>query len=119
MRCVCRLRQGARRVFRSIWRRTRYPGRSAPGVKLAADGSRRLSDSLGGARVGLLEARMESELASLVRRHGGEPVCAPALREVERDCVDEARRAVDSAHCSGAVVVLATGVGLARWLPVA
>jgi uroporphyrinogen-III synthase len=78
-----------------------------------------LSDSLGGARVGLLEARMESELASLVRRHGGEPVCAPALREVERDCVDEARRAIDAADRSGAVVVLATGVGLARWLAVA
>ena len=67
----------------------------------------------------LLEARLESELASLVRRHGGEPVCAPALREVERDCADQARPAVDAAARTGAVVVLATGVGLARWLKVA
>jgi uroporphyrinogen-III synthase len=37
--------------------------------------------SLAGRRVGLLESRMSSELAELVRRMGGEPVCAPALRE--------------------------------------
>jgi uroporphyrinogen-III synthase len=74
---------------------------------------------LGGARVALLEARMESELASLVRRHGGEPVCVPAMREVERDCAAEASAAVTSLAGGGAVVVLATGVGLARWLAVA
>jgi uroporphyrinogen-III synthase len=78
-----------------------------------------LSDSLRGARVALLEARMESELASLVRRHGGEPVCVPALREVERDCAESAPRAIDAAGKEGAAVVLATGVGLARWLAVA
>jgi uroporphyrinogen-III synthase len=78
-----------------------------------------VSDSLGGARVALLEARMESELASLVRRHGGEPVCVPALREVERDCAAEAARAIDAIAKESAVVVLATGVGLQRWLTVA
>src|ERR1700733_7821796 len=78
-----------------------------------------VSDSLGGARVALLEARMESELASLVRRHGGEPVCVPALREVERDCAAEAGRAIDAIAKESAVVVLATGVGLQRWLTVA
>jgi uroporphyrinogen-III synthase len=77
------------------------------------------SDSLGGARVALLEARMESELASLVRRHGGEPICVPAMREVERDFGGEAARAIDAIASAGAVVVLATGVGLQRWLDVA
>ena len=36
---------------------------------------------LRGCRVGILEARLASEAAALVRRHGGEPVAAPALRE--------------------------------------
>jgi uroporphyrinogen-III synthase len=76
-------------------------------------------DSLDGARVALLESRMESELASLVRRHGGEPVCVPAMREVERDCAAEARLAIDALSSQGAVVVLATGVGLQRWLTIA
>jgi uroporphyrinogen-III synthase len=78
-----------------------------------------LSESLHGVRVALLEARRESELASLVRRHGGEPVCVPALREVERDCTESASRAIDATLREGAVVVLATGVGLARWLAIA
>jgi uroporphyrinogen-III synthase len=77
------------------------------------------SDSLGGARVALLEARMESELSSLVRRHGGEPVCVPALREVERDFAGEGATAIDAIVRGGAVVVLATGVGLHRWLTLA
>jgi uroporphyrinogen-III synthase len=76
-------------------------------------------DSLDGARVALLESRMESELASLVRRHGGEPVCVPAMREVERDCAAEAGLAIDALSAPGAVVVVATGVGLQRWLAVA
>jgi len=73
---------------------------------------------MGGATVALLEARMESELASLVRRQGGEPLCVPALREVEQDCSAEASSAVDATSRGSAVVVLATGVGLARWLAV-
>jgi uroporphyrinogen-III synthase len=82
------------------------------------DGDKR-SDSLGGARIALLESRMESELASLVRRHAGEPVCVPAMREVERDCRRETAAAVDALARPGAVVVLATGVGLQRWMTVA
>jgi uroporphyrinogen-III synthase len=76
------------------------------------------SFSLEGARVALLEARMESELSALVRRHGGEPVCVPAMREVERECSAEAAHATDALRAEGAVVVLATGVGLQRWLNV-
>ncbi len=75
--------------------------------------------TLAGATVALLEARMESELASLVRRHGGEPICVPALREVERDCASEAAGAIDATTRGSAVVALATGVGLARWIAVA
>jgi uroporphyrinogen-III synthase len=78
-----------------------------------------MSESLSGARVALLEARRESELASLVRRHGGEPITVPALREVERECGEEAARAFDAARTPGAVVVLATGVGLERWMALA
>jgi uroporphyrinogen-III synthase len=74
---------------------------------------------MNGARVALLEARRESELASLVRRHGGEPVCVPALREVERECSASAAAAVDACARPGAIAVLATGVGLDRWLKVA
>ncbi|MGH7271086.1 MAG: uroporphyrinogen-III synthase [Polyangiaceae bacterium] len=78
-----------------------------------------MGDSLGGATVALLEARMESELGSLVRRHGGEPMCVPALREVERDCSAEASRAIDAMVQGCAVVVLTTGAGLTRWVAVA
>jgi len=40
---------------------------------------------LSGARIGLLEARLSSELAELVRREGGEPVCAPSVLEASLD----------------------------------
>lgn len=40
---------------------------------------------LAGARIGLLEARLSSELAELVRREGGVPVCAPAVTEAPVD----------------------------------
>ena len=40
---------------------------------------------LDGARIGLLEARLSSELAELVRREGGEPLCAPAVSEAPLD----------------------------------
>jgi uroporphyrinogen-III synthase len=55
---------------------------------------------------------MESELASLVRRHGGEPVCVPALREVARECDAEAGQAIEALLRPRAIIVLATGVGL-------
>jgi uroporphyrinogen-III synthase len=62
---------------------------------------------------------METELASLVRRHGGDPLCTPALRELERECTGDVARAVDALQGGNSVVVLATGVGLERWLSVA
>jgi uroporphyrinogen-III synthase len=81
--------------------------------------SGRVHEPLRGARVALLETRMESELASLVRRHGGEPVCVPALREVERECADDVARAYGSLVGDAAIIVLTTGVGLERVLRVA
>jgi len=43
-------------------------------------------DGLRGVRVALLEARMGTELAELVRRHGGAVRSAPAVREAPLDC---------------------------------
>ncbi|MDP8999441.1 MAG: uroporphyrinogen-III synthase, partial [Myxococcota bacterium] len=79
----------------------------------------RVDEPLRGVRIALLEARMESELASLVRRHGGVPLCVPALREVERDCADDVARLYGAIVGDGAIVVLTTGVGLDRVLRVA
>jgi len=45
-------------------------------------------DGLGGIRVALLEARMASELADLVRRYGGVVRSAPAVREAALDCTE-------------------------------
>jgi uroporphyrinogen-III synthase len=45
-------------------------------------------DGLSGVRVALLEARMGSELAELVRRYGGVVRAAPAVREAPLDCAD-------------------------------
>jgi uroporphyrinogen-III synthase len=47
-------------------------------------------------RVVLLEARMESELANLARRHGLEPVSVPALREETADCAVEVNELIDA-----------------------
>lgn len=86
--------------------------------RVAVKGTGHINEPLRGTRVALLEARMESELASLVRRHGGEPICVPAMREVERDCADELRQALGVLGRDGAIIVLTTGVGLERVLRV-
>ncbi|MGE3536133.1 MAG: uroporphyrinogen-III synthase [Candidatus Tectimicrobiota bacterium] len=68
---------------------------------------------LQGKRIALLEGRMHSELADLVRRHGGEPYSVPALREVPRENLAEVSRFLDRLH-SGAlpIVIWLTGVGV-------
>ena len=53
-----------------------------------------LAPSLRGARIALLEARMGTELASLVERWSGVPYCVPLVREVERDRREEVARLV-------------------------
>ena len=72
---------------------------------------------LGGARIGLLEARLSSELAELVRREGGEPVCAPAVAEVPVDVTASVPGLIDDvlAHRVELVVFL-TGVGVTALL---
>jgi uroporphyrinogen-III synthase len=69
-------------------------------------------NSLNGARVALLESRMRDELADLVRRYGGRPRCAPAVREVALAC-DESGLDLLRALAAGAfpVAIFQTGVG--------
>ena len=63
-----------------------------------------------GARVALLEARMGSEMAELVRRMGGTPVLAPAVREVPREA--ETTAFLDALIAGRfSVVIFQTGVG--------
>lgn len=73
-----------------------------------------LMSHLTGKQIALLEGRMHSELADLVRRHGGTPRSVPALREVARDSQAEVATFLTRLQ-SGAlqVVVCLTGVGVA------
>jgi uroporphyrinogen-III synthase len=76
---------------------------------------------LGGAKVVLLEARMNSELGNLVRRHGGEPICVPAVREVTVDDAISVRAEVDALiddlkRGSIDLIIFQTGVGVMRLL---
>ncbi len=69
-------------------------------------------NGLAGIRVALLEARLSSELAAMIRRAGGEPYCVPAVRESALDC----RQAVEMflnglAGGAFALVIFLTGVG--------
>jgi len=66
--------------------------------------------TLHGARVALLESRLSTELAELVRRMGGTPVLAPSVREIPRP--DETAAFVDElASGRFKVVIFQTGVG--------
>jgi len=74
---------------------------------------------LRGAKVVLLEARMNTELANLVRRHGGEPICVPAVREVTADDAIPVRAEVDALiddlkSSSIDLIIFQTGVGVMR-----
>ena len=67
---------------------------------------------LEGARVGLLEARLSSELAELVRREGGVPVCAPAVREAAVDVAPLLPGLTDDLRLRRVrIVVFLTGAG--------
>ncbi len=69
--------------------------------------------SLHGARVALLEGRMSSELANLVQRHGGEPWCAPAVRESARSCAPEVHSLIDGLSAGRYdVLICSTGAGV-------
>lgn len=68
--------------------------------------------TLGGRVVAFVEARMQSEMAGLIERHGGTPYPAPVLQEIYLRDDPEVRRLVSDV-CSGNldVVALLTGVG--------
>src|SRR5579862_256183 len=65
-----------------------------------------------GARVLSLESRRAEEMATLIRKQGGEPFVAPSMREIE---LDEQNEAVDFGRRFLAgefeAVILLTGVG--------
>lgn len=70
------------------------------------------NQGFGGARVVTFESRRAAEMASLIERHGGVPVTAPALREVSLT-QNEAALAFARALCARVVdvVILMTGTG--------
>jgi uroporphyrinogen-III synthase len=64
-------------------------------------------------KVALLEARMSRELARLVEKHGGDPMCVPAVREQHELTAAEADRIVTSiARGDHDVVIFMTGVAV-------
>ena len=73
----------------------------------------RQSRGLVGLRVVSFESRRAPEMAELIRRHGGDPISAPSLREVP---LSENREALDYVARLAAgevdIVILMTGVGL-------
>jgi uroporphyrinogen-III synthase len=76
---------------------------------------------LAGSKIVLLEARMNSELASLVRRHRGEPVSVPAVREVTVDddvsVGTEVSALIDDLKLGSIdLIIFQTGVGVMRLL---
>lgn len=72
------------------------------------------------ARIALLEARMSSELADLIRRHGGQPYSVPAVREVPLECEPQISAFIDQlTQASLSTVVFLTGAGVNTLLQVA
>ncbi|HYQ45819.1 MAG TPA: uroporphyrinogen-III synthase [Polyangiaceae bacterium] len=63
--------------------------------------------------VALLEARMKSELARLVEKHGGSPLCVPAVREAPRIEPEAVRELLDELNAGRhQVVIFMTGVAV-------
>ncbi|MES1173083.1 MAG: uroporphyrinogen-III synthase [Myxococcales bacterium] len=63
--------------------------------------------------VALLEARMKSELARLVEKHGGAPLCVPAVHEAPHIEADAVRGLLDElAAGEHEVVIFMTGVAV-------
>ena len=71
-----------------------------------------MADSLNGKTIAYVEARMRSEMGSLIQRNGGVPYSAPVLQEIYLKDSPDVRRLVHDVS-SGAVnvMVLLTGVG--------
>jgi uroporphyrinogen-III synthase len=66
---------------------------------------------MGPPKIALLEARMSGELARLVEKHGGDPLCVPAVRE-QHELSEPAADALVTSLASGShdVVIFMTGV---------
>ncbi len=72
---------------------------------------------LTGKRIAILEARMSSELANLIQRHGAEVLPAPALKEASVDAAVEVNELIERLQTKAiAYVVMQTGVGVAGLL---
>ena len=69
-----------------------------------------------GACIALLEARMSSEMADMIRRYGGEPYSVPSVREVPVESRQEVSHFIDLLHSSIHTVVFFTGVGVTALL---
>ena len=75
--------------------------------------------SFGGLRVLTLESRRSVEMAALVSNYGGQPVSAPALREVPLDTNSDAFAFIDALlRHEFDLVILLTGVGTRALLAV-
>jgi uroporphyrinogen-III synthase len=71
-------------------------------------------------KVALLESRMSRELARLVEKHGGEPVCVPAVRESYELDEATAEQLVSTMTSGGYdVVVFMTGVAVSLLFEIA
>jgi len=71
-----------------------------------------VTPSFGGLRVLTLESRRSTEMAALVSNYGGQPLSAPALREVPLDTNTEAFAFIDALlRHEFDLVLLLTGVG--------
>jgi uroporphyrinogen-III synthase len=76
-----------------------------------------MMDSLKGRRVALLEARMTSELADLVRRQGGESYSVPSVREIPVESKEVVNAFIDAlSQHTLSIVVFLTGVGVSALL---
>jgi len=80
---------------------------------MGSDAPAETGSALSGMRVVAFESRRATEMAELIRRHGGEPLMAPSMREVplsEHAAIFEYVRRLDAGEID--VVILLTGVGL-------
>src|SRR5579875_2758613 len=77
------------------------------------------SGKLNGMKVLALESRRAAEIAKLIRNYGGDPVVAPAMREVPAESNNEAlefgRRLIDGEFD---LMICTTGVGVRRLMKI-
>ncbi|MDB5351684.1 MAG: uroporphyrinogen decarboxylase [Planctomycetota bacterium] len=71
-----------------------------------------VSPPLNGLRVAAFESRMAGPMSDLIRKHGGEPIEAPALREIPIGCNPQAIEFAKTLIAGGFdLVIFLTGVG--------